>query len=82
MFFILLNAIERHLKDAKMTYSQHMKHALKLSCRLGYASFALLLHSICPCMFQTTGSETIRNLYQQLADDGMLYRKSKLLRID
>jgi len=49
---------------------------------LGYASFALLLHSICPCMFQTTGSETIRNLYQQLADDGMLYRKIKLLRID
>ena len=79
MLLTLLNAVELHLKDAKMTYTQHMKYALKISFKLGYASFALLLHSICPCVFQTTGSDTVKNLYQQLAQDGVLHRKLKLL---
>lgn len=82
MLIVILNAIDHHLKEAKMTYSQHMKYALKIACRLGYASLALVLHSICPCIFQKTGSETIRILYNQLLMDNVIVEKRKILRID
>jgi len=82
MLITALNSIERHLKEANTTYLKHMIYALKLSFSLGYASFALLVHSICPCLFQKTGSNAIRSMYKKLVDDNVIIQVRPLLRID
>ena len=55
-----------HPSSVNETYFEHMFIALGFSLRLVYASFAALVHSIFPFVFQKTASDTIKELYNKI----------------
>lgn len=63
--FDKLNNI-KHIKENNTTYFSHMRRALSMSIKAGFASIALLIHSIFPNIFEKTGSNTINKLYIEL----------------
>lgn len=55
-----------HSQEKGMTYMEHMGVALSMAGRMAYGSFSLTIHSIFPFWFQTTGSECIKGLYNEM----------------
>lgn len=55
-----------HPHSQGMTYVQHAWRALSLSSKMGKGCVALLLHAIFPFLFQSTGTNMIRELYDDL----------------
>lgn len=47
----------KHLKEANMTYTQHMKKAMNLSWKSFKASMILFIHGLIPDIFTQTGSD-------------------------
>ena len=56
----------KHLKDARLTYLQHFKRATSIGLRLMFAGFCCLFHAVFPCMFCQIGSDTIKQLKQEI----------------
>lgn len=56
----------KHIKENNTTYFSHMKRAILLSLKAGFASVALLIHSVFPNVFEKTGSNTIHKLHKEL----------------
>lgn len=57
------NLFIKHPEQENMTYFQHFKRGILLSSKMAYGSMCLLIHSFIPGLFQTTGSNTINQLY-------------------
>lgn len=51
-----------HLMQNNMTYIEHMRFAFFYGCFCLLAGFYLIVHSILPCFFQTTGSDLVSRL--------------------
>ena len=51
-----------HLRDAGMTYFQHMRHALYVGTFLILAGVCCVTHSVMPFLFKTTASNIITHL--------------------
>jgi hypothetical protein len=51
-----------------MSYCEHMHRAFSMSARMVVGAAALLVHGIFPFVFETTGSETITDLYYTYVD--------------
>ncbi len=51
-----------HLKEAGMTYFQHMRHAMQISILLFIAATCCAIHSLFPFVFKKTASNTIKYL--------------------
>ena len=51
-----------HLRDAGMSYFEHMFHALKISSTLVIAAFCCAVHSVFPFLFENTASTMLENL--------------------
>lgn len=56
-----------HPESQNMTYFQHLCRAWGLGFRMGTGCCALLIHGLVPKWFQTKGSETIRQLYDEIS---------------
>jgi hypothetical protein len=56
----------KHPEEQKMTYVEHLKHALLLGLETLGCSIVFIVHGIVPALFQTTGSTMIKNLNQKL----------------
>lgn len=52
----------RHLKENDMSYIQHLIFAAYYGTICIYAGFTLILHSLLPCFYQTTGSDLVSEL--------------------
>ena len=52
----------RHLKETNMTYLRHMFHAMSISALLFTAGFCCMVHSIIPVVFETSASDIIKHL--------------------
>jgi hypothetical protein len=57
-----------HLQQEQMSYCEHMHRAFSMSARMVVGAAALLVHGIFPFVFETTGSETITDLYYTYVD--------------
>ncbi len=56
----------KHPEEQKMSYVEHLKHALALGFETLTCSIVFIVHGIVPALFQTTGSTMIKNLNQKL----------------
>ena len=56
----------KHPEEKKMTYLEHLKHALVLGLETLTCSIVFIVHGIVPALFETTGSTMIKNLNQKL----------------
>lgn len=56
----------KHPEEQKMTYLEHLKHALSLGLETLTCSIIFIVHGIVPALFETTGSTMIKNLNQKL----------------
>lgn len=55
-----------HPEEKRMTYLEHLKHALALGLETLGCSIIFIIHGIVPALFQNTGSTMIKNLNQKL----------------
>lgn len=55
----------QHLKENNMTYLQHFIFALLYGMCCLLAGFYLIIHSVFPCFFPTTGSDLVAKLRKQ-----------------
>lgn len=58
----LKNKWMQHLKENNMSYTQHLIFAAYYGTICIYAGFTLILHSLLPCFYQTTGSNLVAEL--------------------
>ena len=56
----------KHPEEQKMTYLEHLKHALSLGIQTLGCSIVFIVHGIVPALFETTGSTMIKNLNEKL----------------
>ena len=56
-----------HLKEAGMTYFQHMYHALRISTFLIIAALCCVIHAVLPFTFKKTASSIIKHLSDDVA---------------
>ena len=56
----------KHPEEKKMSYVEHLKHALALGLETLTCSIIFIVHGIIPALFETTGSTMIKNLNQKL----------------
>jgi hypothetical protein len=59
-----------HPHSVGETYGEHLKVASSFGFALIGAGLASLLHGLCPWLFQSTGSRTIKRLYHRLTGRG------------
>jgi hypothetical protein len=52
----------QHLNDVNETALQHMWSAVKVAIKLQALVFVCLVHSIVPCLFTTTATNTMRKI--------------------
>jgi hypothetical protein len=57
-----MNSIKQHLEENNMTYYTHLKFAFFHGCVCILAGLCLMIHSLLPCLFQTTGSDLVQSL--------------------
>ena len=55
-----------HLKERRLSYCEHLTHALQISGLLFISSIAGIIHAIYPDVFVTTMSDNIQTLYDEL----------------
>ena len=54
-----------HPHSVDETYFEHMRFAGWFAGKLFLAGSAALIHAFLPCLFETTASRTIRQLYER-----------------
>lgn len=57
----------KHPRDAGESYGEHLRMACGFGFRMIGGGLAAVVHGICPVLFTTTGSRTVRRLYAELA---------------
>lgn len=60
----------KHLEKAEESYVQHMKFALKISCRCLLSSVVLFIHALIPFLFPKQGLNMIRQIYHLIKSRG------------
>ena len=66
--FFIYNPFTKHPKSVDETYFEHMWCAGKFFVKLQLLSFAALVHSVFPFLFQTTASDGIKKLNDCMQD--------------
>ena len=59
----------KHLQEANMTYWQHFKFANSMSLSLICAVIYLVVHSVFPNLFTTTGSDILKSVIKKINDN-------------
>lgn len=62
MYRIFDKIFLEHPREVGLTYFQHMCRALYISSTMIYSGSCLIIHSIFPCLFETTGTDTVKHL--------------------
>lgn len=55
----------RHPHEQGMTYWQHLRRSMVFSFEMSKGALALLIHGLMPQFFQTTGTQTVKQLYEK-----------------
>ena len=62
----IINAFKSHPASVDESYVEHLGSAWSFAVPLIGAGIACLLHGLFPFLFVTTGSSTIRQLYERM----------------
>lgn len=62
---LLNNFFTRHPREQGLTYWQHLRRSLVFSMEMSKGALALLIHGLMPHFFQTTGTQTVKKLYEK-----------------
>lgn len=57
-----------HPASVGESYWQHMRIAFWSALRLLWAGVALIIHSVFPCVFVDTASDTVKKIHQEMAE--------------
>jgi hypothetical protein len=57
----------RHLDEVGESYGEHMLQSGRFGLRMIGGGLACLVHGICPFLFTSTGSRTIRELHNGMS---------------
>ena len=52
----------QHLQDTEQTYYQHWKNSMSYFCKSCKASLYFFIHAFIPCVFTSSGSDTVKEL--------------------
>jgi TolA-binding protein len=66
------HAFTEHPRSQRMTYCEHFKRAAWTALRMAGGAAALVVHSVFPFVFQTTGSDTVKALHGELKEHGAI----------
>jgi len=66
-----LRAFTEHPASVNETYFEHLASAWSFSFRMLFAGVACFLHGLFPFLCVTTGSSTIRQLYERMVTNRM-----------
>ena len=58
----------RHPRNIGESYPHHAATALGVGVRMIAGGVAAVIHGLVPALFETTGSRTIKSLYERLDD--------------
>lgn len=58
--------MSNHLKEMNEGYFEHMFYALRYGLKMILGGIALIIHSIIPDIFVTTGSRTMRSIIMEV----------------
>lgn len=58
--------LTEHLETVDENYFEHAGHALKFSITLAIAAVVCFIHAIFPFLFEKTGSNIIKKLYDSM----------------
>lgn len=61
-----MNLFTKHPASVGETYSEHFKAATSFGIPMILAGFACSLHGLFPFMFEKTGSNLVRKLYERM----------------
>jgi hypothetical protein len=67
----------RHLKEKRLSYCEHLTHAFYYSFASCKAAIFFFIHGLYPDVFETAGSDTLREVIHRL--DGSITKKDKSL---
>ena len=73
MIKMFYNRLFNHLIETEMSYSSHMKRALKISALCLIASATCFIHSFFPFLFKNIASNIIKDLEADLEDDALAH---------
>ena len=65
-----MNPFTRHPHAVGESYRQHLGVATSFGFTMILAGLASVIHGLCPWLFQTTGSRTVKRLYNRLTGRG------------
>lgn len=65
-----MNPFTDHPHAVGETYRQHLGVATRFGFAMILAGLASVIHGLCPWLFQTTGSRTVKRLYNRLTGRG------------
>jgi len=54
---------QSHLKSVNESYFLHMKHAIKYTIKLAYATTSVAIHAVFPFLHQDTASKIAGDIY-------------------
>jgi len=64
-----MNLFTHHPRQVGETYSEHFATASSFGIPMILAGFACLLHAVFPFLFEKTGSNLVRNLYDRMVEN-------------
>ena len=64
----IIGIFSDHPSSVGETWSEHALRALKISYSMAAASVAALFHAVFPFLFETTASQTIKRLNNEIED--------------
>ena len=62
----MFNVSKKHLNDAGESYTQHLLFASSIALKMLIAGMQCFLHALIPGIFKTSGSNTIKELYNKI----------------
>ena len=62
----MFNDSKKHLHNAGESYTQHLLFASSIALKMLIAGMQCFLHGLIPGIFKTSGSNTIKELYNKI----------------
>jgi len=59
----------RHPAEEGLTYKEHLLRSMWIAATFGCATVKAMIHAVVPLFFQTSSTDTVRQLHRQLFPD-------------